>query len=162
MNDPTTFAAPAPLDDAPGLDLDDLDERPEVSDDHLDELCERLVHWCRTRRFYGRQRLPPSILGRLGKRTRPLRPPPDAACNAELAALYLAMLGQPADALDRQVFELHYFGQIRFVKTAAEALGVSRQHWYRLLRGFRRRIYAASREILARNDGILTNVEATP
>lgn len=121
-------------------------------DDSLDELCERLVWWCHTRRYYGKQRLPPSVLGRLGKRTRIARPPPDAVCSAELAALYLAMLGQPSEALDRRVFEMHYFGQVRFVKAAAAEIGVSRQHWYRLLREFRRRIYSASREILVHNE----------
>lgn len=121
-------------------------------DDRLDDLCERLVWWCRTRRFYGRSSMPPSLLGRLAKRTRPLRPGgPDAGCSAQMAALYVALIGQPADALDRKVFELHYFHRVGNVKAAAAALGIGRAHWYRLLGDFRRRIYAASEEILEFN-----------
>jgi|RhisoiCoNPM_1038542.scaffolds.fasta_scaffold00015_7 hypothetical protein len=121
-------------------------------DERLDELCERLVWWCRTRRFYGRSSVPPSLLGRLAKRTRPLRPGgPDAGCSAEMAALYMALIGQPADALDRRVFELHYFHRVGNVKAAAAALGIGRQHWYTLLRSFRQRIHAASQEILELN-----------
>lgn len=142
----------------PGDDLEQAARRAE--DARLDDLCERLVWWCRTRRCYDRRRLPPSLLGRLGTRTGPYRAAPDVVCSAELSALYLAMLGQPDDSLDRRVFELHYFGHVRYVKTAAATVGVSRQHWYRLLRDFRRRIYAASQEIRTYNEGPLPGVAA--
>jgi hypothetical protein len=122
-------------------------------DAHLDALCEQLAWWLATRRFYGGPRAPVSLLGKLGKRTRPLRPGgPDAACSAELSALHIAMVAQPADALDRVVFELNYLHRVRNVKVAASALGIGRQHWYTLLREFRQRIFNASREILAANE----------
>lgn len=148
--------------------LDDLvvDDKPEEppelgapidrvrEDAHLDAMCEQLAWWLHTRRYYGAPRAPVSLLGKLGKRTRPLRPGggPDADCSAALSALYIALVAQPADALDRLVFELHYLHRVSNVKIAAGALGVGRQHWYTLLREFRRRIFAASREILVMNE----------
>jgi len=124
-----------------------------LTDDELDQLCDRLVWWCRTRRFYGRQSVPPSLLGRLAKRTRPLRPGgPDAGCSAQMAAMYIALIGQPIDALDRRVFELHYFHRVANVKCAAAAVGISRRHWYRLISDFRRRIHQVSMEVIAMNE----------
>lgn len=118
-------------------------------DAHLAALCEQLAWWIQTRRFFGSPRAPVSLLGKLGKRTRPLLPGgPDAECSAELNALYIALIAQPADALDRVVFELHYLHRVANVKAASAAVGIGRQHWYTLLREFRRRIFIASREIL--------------
>lgn len=134
---------------------DQLDDRPAARpDDHLDELCERLAWWIHTRKLYGAPRGPVSLLGKLRGTSRPLKPGtgPDAATSAELAALYIALVAQPADGLDRIVFELHYLRRVPNVKAAAAAVGVGRQHWYTLLRSFRRRIFAASREILEQNE----------
>lgn len=118
-------------------------------DAHLAALCEQLAWWIQTRRFFGSPRAPVSLLGKLGKRTRPLLPGgPDADCSAELSALYIALIAQPADALDRVVFELHYLHRVANIKAASAAVGIGRQHWYTLLREFRRRIFIASREIL--------------
>lgn len=163
MNTASTFAAPAAIDDdddeAP--DLQQLLRMEKGSDGHLDAMCEQLVHWCLTRRYYAKSSLPVSLLGKLGKRTRPAHPGgPDAACSAELAALYLAFLSQPADAIDRQVFVLHYFIGVRNVKVAAAELSIGRQHWYTLLREFRRRIYAASQGILDANERALSEMQS--
>ena len=154
---PITFCAPAPTSDDEGDDgPPEVEFRDQASDDHLDVLCEQLVWWCRTRRFYGSPKQPASVLGQLAKRTRPLRPGgPDADCSAQLAALYIAVIAQPPEALDRQVFELHYFMRVGNVKVAAAQLKIGRQHWYTLLREFRRRIYAASCSIMQANDAAL-------
>jgi len=120
---------------------------------HLDELMERWSTWRATRRFYAKPSLPVSVLGRLRTRGtgRSSKGGPDAACDAELMAVHLALLGQPEDALDRRVFELHYIWRVRDVKRAADALGISRAHYYRLLAACRQRVFAASRAILAAN-----------
>jgi hypothetical protein len=146
------LAAPAPLatdDDEAPLQAHEL-----LRDAAQHRLCEAWSAWCRTRRFYSRPSLPPSILGRLTARTRSTGGDgggPDAIASAELSALHLAIIGQPADALDRQVFELHYLWRVKNVKAAAAAVGVGRQHWYTLVREFRSRVVAASRELLAHN-----------
>lgn len=126
----------------------------------LNELCEDWAAWCRTRRFYVRPSLPPSILGRLRSKSAGSRNGgPDAVTSAALLAFHLAVLGQPAEALDRKAFELHYFWSVRNVKAAAQELGISRQHWYRLVRDFRERAYRVSQEILALN---LSQAEQLP
>ncbi len=158
-----TSTEPPPLKVASVADdgTDDFDEAQpqdppsqQVEDGRLDELCEHLAWWVHTRRLYGAPRGPVSLLGKLRGGMRPLRTPggPDAACRADLAALYIALIAQPADALDRQVFELHYLHRVTNVKASAAQLQIGRQHWYTLLRAFRRRIFAASREILAKNE----------
>lgn len=143
--------------DAPDA-LPDLDAQLtlatiENGDARLDELCERLARWVYSRRLWGAPRPRPDMqIGKLVKRTRALRPElPDAPCSAEMAALWVALCAQPADAIDRVVFELHYLHRVSNVKAASAAVGIGRAHWYRLLRDFRRRIYAASRDILDAN-----------
>lgn len=149
------FGAPAPAGDHPAYDAAEGLSRGELdADQALNELCVAWAAWCRTRRFYGPPPLPSSTLGKLSLRasSRPnVVGGPDAPCGAELAALHLAVIAQPADELGRQVFELHYLWSVRNVKAASAALGISRQHWYRLLRGFRRRVYIASQSILRFN-----------
>lgn len=123
------------------------------TEDPLDAMCEQLAHWRATRKYYVRPSVPPSLLGRLQKRTRPLRAGgPDARCSAELAALHVALLSQPEDALARRVFELHYFHRVANVKAAAAALGIGRAHWYRLLASFRQQLHEASLRILQANE----------
>lgn len=162
MNAPQVLAAPAPAAEDNGPDSIEalFPESPgAVSDDHLDELCEQLVWWCRTRRLYGSPRLPSvNALGRMRLPTRPLRPQRDVECSAELAALYIALSAQPIEALDRQVFELHYFARVGNVKVVAAMLQIGRQHWYTLLKQFRRRIFVASRDILAINQAALRDL----
>lgn len=163
---PQRFAAPAPeRDEDYGADALAISTEPDANDDdteaaidttvdtdHLHQLCEDMARWCATRRLYGAPRGPASLLGQLAKRTRPIRPGgPDAACSQELACLYIAMCAQPADSIDRIVFELYYLRRVINVKAAAAAIGIGRQHWYTLLRDFRVRIYAASRELIASN-----------
>jgi len=133
-------------------DADDISPADLTADAQIHTLCENWAWWCRTRRYFGRPAMPPSLLGRLTSKTRTLARPggPDAICSAELHAFHLAVLAQP-DALDRKVFELHYLARPKNIKAAAPLVGVSRRHWYTLVRDFRRRAYAASREILAEN-----------
>jgi hypothetical protein len=103
--------------------------------------------------MYVKPSLPVSLLGRLTSKGsgRPSHGGPDAIAGADLMAFHLAFLAQPEDALDRRVFELHYYRRVRNVKAAAALVGVSRQHWYRLVRDCRQRVYMASRQILERN-----------
>lgn len=151
IDTPQQLAAPAPDSDEAPDELETADAARDSSDDHLDDLCEKLVWWCRTRRFYGSPMKPASNFAHLGKRSPPRGPQPEIDCSAQLAALYLAVLAQPIESLDRQVFELHYFHRVASIKAAAAALGIGRQHWYTLLRNFRRRAYAASVEIMRAN-----------
>lgn len=150
------LAAPAPAqtDDAAEADEDPGTSAPvEESQPDLHQLCEEWSTWCRTRRLYVKPSLPVSLLGRLTSKGsgRSADGGPDAVSSAELMAFHLAFLAQPEDALDRRVFELHYYRRVRNVKAAAGAVGVSRQHWYRLVKDCRQRVYIASRQILERN-----------
>ena len=126
----------------------------------LHYFCECWAAWVRTRRMYVNPSLPVSVLGKLSARgTKVASDGPDAIASAELAAFHLAMLGQPMESLDRRVFELHYYWRVRNVKAAAAEMGIGRQHWYRLVRDFRARVYACSRDILGVN---LAAAEALP
>lgn len=155
-NRPQRLAAPAPGNDADetlddqATDGDGSEALDGPSDAELHALCERWARWCQTRRYYGRNSLPPSILGRLTSpgTGRSIDGGPDAECSAELAAFHLAVLAQPSGKA-RQVFELHYLHRVRNVKVAAHQLHVSRRHWYRLLNDFRRAAYTASVPILS-------------
>jgi DNA-binding NtrC family response regulator len=124
--------------------------------DPVDQLCEQLARWRVSRKYFARHSVPPSLLGRLQKRSRPYTgSEPDARCSAELAAMHLALLSQPEDAIARKVFELHYFHRVGNVKAAAAALGIGRQHWYTLLRAFREQLHQASIGILRANEAEL-------
>ena len=147
------FAAPAPTDPD-----DDAAERAEEASalgqqPDLHALCLDWVAWCHTRNFYVRPSLPASLLGRLTSKGtgRGRGTGPDAIAGADLMAFHLAFLAQPEEALDRRAFELHYYRRVRNIKAAAQAMGVSRQHWYRLVADCRQRIYIASKQILERN-----------
>jgi hypothetical protein len=145
---PAVLAAPAPANTTPADDDQAMSAAELETEARLHALCEAWSSWCRTRRFYGRPSMPVSLLGRLTARTRTSPAGgPDAICSAELSALHLAVLGQPAEALDRQVFELHYLWRVKNVKAAAATMGISRQHWYRLVRAFRARVCTAAVEI---------------
>lgn len=156
-DEPQSLAAAAPEtaeDDAVAVDLHDTTPLPGGERLDLEALCWQWASWCRTRRLYVKPSLPPSLLGRLRSpgpgRGRP-GGGPDAACSAELMAFHIAFLAQPEDALDRRVFALHYCVGVRNVKAAAAAVGVSRQHWYRLVADCRQRIHQASLQILEHN-----------
>lgn len=146
-NRPTTYASPAPAgqedDSAPVLSGQDRD---------LHALCERWVSWCFTRRLYGPKPLTGTILGRLsGCGMRPMLPDgPDAISSAELSAFHIAYTCQP-DAIDKQAFDLYYLRRAKPVKTVAGALGVSRQHFHRMVNDFRRRVAHAADAIAAEN-----------
>lgn len=150
---PERFAAPAPQADEEEADEATQIAQDQADQDHaLDELCERFAHWCITRRFYGGPKPPKSLLGQIAKRTRPMRLPPDAACSPMLAAMHLALMAHPADAIARRVFELHYLHRVPKVTSACAALGISRWHWYRLLKDFRRQVCGTAARIHADNE----------
>ncbi|MCS4509149.1 hypothetical protein [Xylophilus ampelinus] len=138
-------AAPGTLDDDLGPALDD-----EQRD--LDALCERWVGWCRTRRLYGPAPLLGSVLGQLsGASSRPMKAGgPDAISSAELSAFHIAYTCQPT-AIDKMVFDAYYVVRVKPIKRAADALGISRAHFYRVLEEFRKRVAAAARAIQADN-----------
>jgi hypothetical protein len=143
------LAAPAPIDDDDeGPDAAELLRQPDMH-----ALCQAWSDWCRTRRMYVRPSLPPSLLGRLTSKGSGRSPDggPDAIASAHLMAFHIAFLAQPDDALDRRVIELHYYRRVRNIKQAAQAVGISRQHWYRLVGDCRARIYRLSAQILQRN-----------
>jgi hypothetical protein len=134
------------------------DTEPDLTarDVKLHDLCEAWASWCYTRRYFAPAPSNMCVLGRMAKRTRPLQPGgPDAPCSAEMASLHLAILAQPREALDRQVFELYYVARVRNVKAFAAELGISRRHWYTLLSAFRIRIHLASVEIMAETDNTI-------
>ena len=141
--DSLVYASPAAQDEGDSLPTQTSRDRD------LDALCESWVQWCRTRRFYGPAPLRGTVLGRLsGSNTRPMAAV-DSVCSAEMAAFHIAYTCQPADALDRQVFDAYYVHRIKPVKRVADALGVSRQHFYVLLAAFRVRVANAADHVLA-------------
>lgn len=146
-------AAPTPADDADDADDAPLDAAELAAEPDLHDLCERWAVWYRTRRLFVKPSLPASTLGRLTRKSSGVGTPggPDADCSQALWAFNLAYLGQPMEALDRRVFELHYYWRVRNVKAAAAELGISRNHWYRLVRDFRARVYRSSLDIMAVN-----------
>lgn len=149
---PKRFAAPAPLDtDLPSEEAQDT-QPPGAEDADLHALFEAWSRWSRTRRFYAPA--PPSgtILGKLSSKTRAFTSgPPDAECNMDLAALHLAILGQPRDALDTLVFWAYYGERAANIKRTADALGIGRAHFYRLLKAFCTRVRAVSQDIAQHN-----------
>lgn len=146
---PKRFAAPARMDaDLPSEEDQDASSAPGTEDANLHELFEAWSRWSRTRRYFAPP--PPSgtILGKLSGKTRAFSSgPPDAECNMDLAALHLAILGQPREALDTQVFYAYYGERTAHIKRSAEALKISRQHFYRLLKSFCTRVRAVSQDI---------------
>lgn len=133
--------------------IDAEDDAPDVQpgDEQMDELFEQWSAWCRTRRYFAPPASSGHLLGKLRGATRPSRLPPNAKCRTNLAALHLAIIGQPQDALDTQVFWAYYGHRAAHIKQAAALLGISRQHFYRLLRAFGKRVLIASRQIEADN-----------
>lgn len=121
--------------------------------ERLDALFEQWAFWCHTRRYYAPPASVANILGNLSSKGRALRRigGPDAACSSELHALHLAILAQPAHALDAQVFMAYYGFRVANVKAAAGKLGISRKHFYTLLRAFCLRVTAAAKRIEAAN-----------
>lgn len=144
------FAAPARLDaDLPSEA--DQDVTP-VEDANLHELFEAWSHWSRTRRYFAPPPPAGTILGKLSSKTRPFTSgPPDAKCNMDLAALHLAILGQPRDALDTQVFYAYYGDRKTAIKRTADEIGISPRHFYRLLKAFCTRVRAVSQDIAQHN-----------
>lgn len=130
------------------------EERAALSQfERLDALFEQWAYWCYTRRYFAPPTSSANMLGNLSSKGRALRRVggPDAACSSEIHALHLAILAQPAHALDAQVFMAYYAQRVSNVKAAAGKLGISRKHFYTLLRTFCLRVQAAARQIEAAN-----------
>jgi hypothetical protein len=117
----------------------------------LHELFEAWSRWSRTRRYFAPAPSTGTILGKLSGKCRPFTGTPDAECNMDLAALHLAILGQPRDALDTQVFHAYYGDRVAHIKRSADALKISRVHFYRLLKAFCIRVKASSQDIAGYN-----------
>ena len=139
---------------APGPVAPDDDVAPALDDQQrdLDDLCERWVNWCRSRRLYGPKPITGTILGRMsGCSMRPMAAGgPDAISSAELSAFHIAYTCQP-DALDKRVFDLYYVHRVKPVKAAAAALGIGRAHFYTVLSDFRRRVAHSAEAIVCSN-----------
>lgn len=147
MTQPKRLAAPARTEPD-----DDLDATPVAEDSNLHELFEAWSHWCRTRRYFAPPPNKGTILGKLSSKTRPFSGgAPDAKCDMDLAALHLAILGQPRDALDTMVFWAYYGNRASNIKRAADELGIGRAHFYRLLQAFCIRVRAVSQDIAQYN-----------
>ncbi len=145
MNKPDRFAAAAPEQNED--DVIDVQD----GDDDMHQLFEAWSAWSRTRRYFAPPASMGNILGQLRGASRPSRLPPNAKCSTSMAALHLAIKGQPEDALDTKVFWLYYGERASNVKNAAYVLGISRQHFYRLLRSFGQRVMIAAKQIEADN-----------
>lgn len=68
------------------------------------------------------------------------------ATYTQLIQLHDAIQRQPP-AIDRSVFELYHLHDVRNIKAEAERMGISRPHFYRLLRAFEARVYRMARSI---------------
>lgn len=128
----------------------------------LHNKCEVWSEWARTRKFFAQPPASQNMLAKLSSKTRPVVHVggPDAICSAELSALHVAIISQPKEALDRVVFECHYVLRLSNIKASAAAIGVSRQHYYRMLKEFRRRIDQASKQILLDRQQVKPSNEA--
>lgn len=147
---PKRFAATARL-DADLASEDDQDTAP-AEDANLHDLFEAWSHWSRTRRFFAPPPPAGTILGKMSSKTRAFSSgAPDAKCDMDLAALHLAILGQPRDALDTQVFYAYYGDRKTAIKRTADEIGISRVHFYRLLKAFCMRVRAVSQDIAQHN-----------
>lgn len=147
---PKRFAAPARI-DTDQLPDDDQASSPN-EDANLHEIFEAWSHWSRTRRYYCPPPPAGTILGKMSSKTRAFSAgPPDAKCNMDLAALHLAILGQPRDALDTIVFYAYYGERKTAIKRTADEIGISRQHFYRLLKAFCTRVRSVSQDIAQHN-----------
>lgn len=159
---PHVFASPAQgQDDEDQDDLAGLTDAERQQQAGMDELFEAYGQWCRTRGFFGPPPVKGNMLGKLTSKSRARGKTggPDAACSAQLSALHLAVIAQPAEALDRKVFTLHYLYNVASVKQCADVLGISRQHWYRLLRAFRSRVSSSATSIMSDNLAAADNLQ---
>jgi len=121
-------------------DRDDLG----CAETEIDTLFEDWATWSRSRRFAGA-----FVRSSRGSDVRSNDAKGVGSTSLfELVAVHLGIISQPPEALDRRVFEMHYFTRPTSIKAAAHAMGISPAHWYRLMKSFKRRVYAASRELL--------------
>lgn len=147
---PTSFAAAAPQEPQSAPEDDALDIQS--GDDQMHEIFEKWSAWRRSRTQFVPANLKgpgDNILGKLRGASRPWREPPEIALDPFMQALNRAIVGQPKHALDTQVFLAYYGHRITHIKANAAILGISRQHFYRLLRAFGTRVIAAAHAIEA-------------
>ena len=123
---------------------------PSESPKEQDQLCEKWLAWSRSRKLYGPAPAQTSLLGRLTIKETCHQPSIDAIASAKLMAFHFAYTCQP-DTLEKRVFDFYYLQRVRPIKSAAAALGISTQHYYRLLARFRMRVYKAALALEAIN-----------
>ena len=81
--------------------IEDDDNRPDppvegvAGAENFDDLIEQWERWKKTRRYYAPAPASGNLLGKLRGSTQPSRLPPDAPCRPNMAALHLAIIGQP-------------------------------------------------------------------
>jgi len=145
-------AAPANDDAEPAPGAPYVEPDGDEVDQSLHALFEEWATWTRNRRYRALM-LPASPPVAPSAEVRALvaaiATPP-----AQLMALHLAIVSQPPEALDRRVFEMHYITRVMNVKAAAAAMKISRNHWYRLISAFRRRVYTISQDILEETEAL--------
>ncbi|CAN5858720.1 hypothetical protein BH11PSE13_BH11PSE13_12300 [soil metagenome] len=129
-------------------------------DRELDELCERWVDWCATRRLSAIAA--PVDSGHLRGSIRPIRTgSSELSSSALMSAFHTAYTCQPKETLSRKVFDMYYVRRIKPVKTSAAALGISSSQFYRLLGVFRRQVVTAAETVFhdaGRSRGALMDV----
>ena len=137
--------------------IEDDDNRPDppvegvAGAENFDDLIEQWERWKKTRRYYAPAPASGNLLGKLRGSTQPSRLPPDAPCRPNMAALHLAIIGQPREALDVRIFWLYYVERATNIKRVAESLGISRGHFYRLRDICVRRVLISAKQIEADN-----------
>lgn len=118
------------------------DRRGERLESEVHTVCVEWARWSRQRRLFGAPPPVGSIMAAL------VRVPGrgegrDARCDPQMAAFQQAVI-HAEDQRARRMFEAHFLSPALNVSAAAEALGVSRTHWYRTVNAFARRVWAQS------------------
>jgi len=118
-----------------------------VQDDnqHMDQFCNAWALWHRSRKLWVPP-IPQNILARM--RPQRVREAPDAILSADLSYFNLAVLGQP-ESNAKLAFYLYYLHEVRPIKTAAAAMEISPQAFYKAFKKFRGEAYKAYRRMMS-------------
>lgn len=128
---------------APAPDRPDTPRPSNRLEAEVHNRCREWASWTRTRGFFGAPRQVGSIMESLVT-VKGGGEGPNARCDPALAAFHLAVVQAATDEqsrVARMMFEAQFLNQ-RNVSRLAEAIGVSRTHWYRTVNAFARRAYA--------------------
>ena len=115
------LAAPSPLPERTSL----FKVPPEI-----DAIAWAWASWCHTRRYYAPNPRLQCILGRLRTAKSTAPEGPRVFASQELACFHQGVISLPER--ERAVLELTYLHRAKPIKTIAAALGVSREHVYRI------------------------------